>query len=142
MTSTTRLDRDRTLVRAGKSGSSIEAILFANEDVPIDQAGLAELEGFALLPEAIEALKAKGALGRQAAIGRIILTPDFHKGSGTPIGTVLEAHGLVLPGSIGGDIGCGMRLLVTDLTADEAQLIAAKASAFDALARRADSQQE
>ncbi|MBK7997119.1 MAG: RtcB family protein [Blastocatellia bacterium] len=48
-----------------------------------------------------------------------ILTPDFHKGSGIPVGTVVDAQGFVIPQAIGNDICCGMRLSVTDLTQDE-----------------------
>ena len=51
-------------------------------------------------------------------ITRVVLTPDFHKGSGVPIGTVTETNGFVIPKAIGNDICCGMRLLVTDLPAD------------------------
>ncbi len=44
---------------------------------------------------------------------RLACTPDFHKGSGTPVGTVLLSEGMH-PGVVGNDIGCGMRLDVLD----------------------------
>lgn len=38
-------------------------------------------------------------------------TPDFHKGSTIPVGSVVvSSHDVVIPGAIGTDINCGMRL--------------------------------
>lgn len=48
--------------------------------------------------------------------------PDGHSGYGFPIGGVaaMDAwNGVISPGGIGFDINCGMRLVVTKLTADE-----------------------
>src|SRR4029079_7206868 len=56
--------------------------------------------------------------GARAGIDRIVLTPDFHKGSGIPVGTVIRARNAVIPKAIGNDICCGMRLLATDLPAE------------------------
>jgi tRNA-splicing ligase RtcB (3'-phosphate/5'-hydroxy nucleic acid ligase) len=48
--------------------------------------------------------------------------PDIHWGYGFPIGGVAATHldggGVVSPGGVGFDIGCGVRLLRTDLTFD------------------------
>ena len=50
---------------------------------------------------------------------RVCATPDFHPGDGgVPIGTVAASRELVVPGLVGGDINCGMRLHVTDLSVD------------------------
>lgn len=54
---------------------------------------------------------------QRGRIDSIVLTPDFHRGSGIPVGTVIDARGLVIPAAVGNDICCGMRLLVTDLPA-------------------------
>ncbi|MBT4538727.1 RtcB family protein [Candidatus Woesearchaeota archaeon] len=49
--------------------------------------------------------------------------PDGHWGYGFPIGGVaafdIEKGGVISPGGIGFDINCGMRLITTNLTADE-----------------------
>ena len=50
---------------------------------------------------------------------RVACTPDFHKGAGTPVGTVMLAEGMH-PGVVGNDIGCGMRLDVLDGPVPEA----------------------
>jgi tRNA-splicing ligase RtcB len=52
-------------------------------------------------------------------LSRVVLTPDLHRGSGIPVGTVAECRGFVVPQAVGNDVCCGMRLLVTDVTADE-----------------------
>ncbi|MCP3138784.1 RtcB family protein [Pyxidicoccus xibeiensis] len=51
---------------------------------------------------------------------RVRATPDFHPGdSGVAIGSVLHTtKDLVVPGAIGTDINCGMRLHVADLSVD------------------------
>ncbi|RMD98981.1 MAG: RtcB family protein [Deltaproteobacteria bacterium] len=51
-----------------------------------------------------------------------IAMPDIHWGYGFPIGGVAafdEAEGVIVPGGIGFDINCGVRLLRTDLTTSE-----------------------
>lgn len=83
--------------------------LLATEDVPVEEDGLAQL--FAVL----EQLVASPDLG----LRQVVLTPDFHRGASIPVGTVLDAVGAVVPAAIGNDIGCGMRLLVLDLRAEE-----------------------
>ncbi|MHC5935681.1 RtcB family protein [Nostoc sp.] len=51
---------------------------------------------------------------------RACATPDFHPGdAGVAIGSVVETVGQVIPGAVGSDINCGMRLHVADLTIDE-----------------------
>lgn len=52
-------------------------------------------------------------------IKKIILTPDFHKGSGIPIGTVMMTKGFVVPQAMGNDINCGMRLYTTDVSEEQ-----------------------
>lgn len=49
----------------------------------------------------------------------VCATPDFHPGDGgVAIGSVARTDGVVVPGIVGGDINCGMRLHVTDLSLD------------------------
>lgn len=52
----------------------------------------------------------------------VYIMPDAHSGYGAPIGSVFamrEKDGYVLPGAVGFDINCGMRLITTNLTKDE-----------------------
>src|ERR671933_2034839 len=55
-------------------------------------------------------------------VGASIAMPDIHWGYGFPIGGVaatdVEAGGVVSPGGVGFDIGCGVRLLAADCDAD------------------------
>ena len=51
---------------------------------------------------------------------RACATPGFHPGdAGVAIGSIVETVGQVIPGAVGSDINCGMRLHVADLTIDE-----------------------
>src|SRR5262245_58462952 len=48
-----------------------------------------------------------------------IAMPDAHWGYGLPVGGVVATHeheGVVSPGAVGYDIGCGVRLLASRLT--------------------------
>ena len=47
-------------------------------------------------------------------------TPDFHKGSTIPVGSVVvSSHDLVIPSAIGTDINCGMRLHTLGINLEE-----------------------
>jgi len=55
-------------------------------------------------------------------INHALCMPDGHSGYGFPIGGVaaMDAeNGVISPGGIGFDINCGMRLVLTNLTADD-----------------------
>ena len=55
-------------------------------------------------------------------VGASIAMPDIHWGYGFPIGGVAamdETDGVISPGGVGFDINCGVRLVRTDLTAEE-----------------------
>lgn len=58
---------------------------------------------------------------KDSRILKIVMTPDFHKGAGIPIGTVLMTKGFVVPQAMGNDINCGMRVYCTDLKEEELQ---------------------
>jgi tRNA-splicing ligase RtcB (3'-phosphate/5'-hydroxy nucleic acid ligase) len=62
-------------------------------------------------------------------VGRSIGMPDIHWGYGFAIGGVAafdpDAGGVVSPGGVGYDINCGVRLLRSDLEADEVRRFAA-----------------
>jgi tRNA-splicing ligase RtcB len=54
--------------------------------------------------------------------GHSLAMPDIHQGYGFPIGGVAATDwqtGVVSPGGVGFDINCGVRLVRTDLTADD-----------------------
>jgi tRNA-splicing ligase RtcB len=80
--------------------------LFADARVPVSDASLRQARGMAALP------------GVTHAIGM----PDLHAGSHVPNGFVLATEGTVIPGAVGGDINCGMRLLDTGLRRDEVDM--------------------
>jgi tRNA-splicing ligase RtcB (3'-phosphate/5'-hydroxy nucleic acid ligase) len=89
----------------------VPGVVFATEsllpELAADQA-LAQVANVATLPGIVEASYAM---------------PDVHWGYGFPIGGVaatdVESGGVVSPGGVGFDISCGVRLLVTSVSADE-----------------------
>jgi tRNA-splicing ligase RtcB len=124
---------DRCLRRVDEQVLTVEnpygvpVTLVAREDVPIEQEGIVQLFGFLSLQETVEQLASWERSGRIASffggedpsLVQVVVTPDFHRGGGIPVGTVAQARGFVIPAAIGNDICCGMRLLVTDVTRDE-----------------------
>lgn len=57
-------------------------------------------------------------------VGYAIAMPDVHQGYGFPVGGVAATRlpdGVISPGSIGYDINCGVRLLASDVYADEVE---------------------
>src|SRR3954470_6652054 len=69
--------------------------------------------------EAVRQLYATSQLqGMRLAVG----FPDLHPGKGSPVGAAFVTEGTVYPYLIGGDIGCGMALLKTDLVRRDVKL--------------------
>ncbi|MFM8288292.1 MAG: RtcB family protein, partial [Planctomycetaceae bacterium] len=99
----------------------VDALLFANDQVPVEGAAVTELLGFLQLQQTLEqvARVAPDRFDTIPRINRVAVTPDFHKARGIPVGTVIETEGFVVPQAIGNDINCGMRLHVTSLEADQ-----------------------
>ena len=101
--------------------------LFANHDVPVEVDAVEQALAFVSLEKTVEDIWSWQQAGKTApfwgdAVGtlsRVVLTPDFHRGSGIPVGTVADAEGFVIPQAVGNDVCCGMRLLMTDVTQDE-----------------------
>ncbi|MFC2030839.1 RtcB family protein [Chloroflexota bacterium] len=57
-------------------------------------------------------------------VKRVLVMPDAHQGYGPPIGGVVPTRypdGVISPGAVGYDINCGVRLMVSDLLAEEVQ---------------------
>jgi tRNA-splicing ligase RtcB len=110
---------DAVRVRIG-TPSGLDIQLFAKQSVPVDRASLAEVGTLSGIADTLLELNRVRFFGDfHGDIGRCVLTPDFHKGAGIPVGTVIDAHGFVIPRCAGTDIGCGMRLVVTDMTREE-----------------------
>ena len=119
-----RLDAARLRI---ENPQGVPVTLFANAEIPVEAEAIEQLLDFVSLQETLDALAAPERAGRIApfwggAAGRLaglVVTPDFHRGSGIPVGTVADARGFVIPKAVGNDVCCGMRLLVTDLTRGE-----------------------
>ena len=57
-------------------------------------------------------------------VSHVTVMPDVHQGYGFPIGGVAATHyptGVISPGAIGYDINCGVRLLSSQITYEEAE---------------------
>lgn len=90
--------------------------LYLSDRVLPEKKSIEELKQFMELESTIENLKEKEFFdNKESKIADVIVTPDFHKGAGIPIGTVMLTKGFVVPQAMGNDINCGMRLLVTDI---------------------------
>jgi tRNA-splicing ligase RtcB len=90
------------------AGMRVPALIVADDVLMTHiraEASLTQLANGATLPGIVKAAMAM---------------PDIHQGYGLPVGGVVAtdaARGVVSPGAIGFDINCGVRLLVTDLSA-------------------------
>lgn len=54
-----------------------------------------------------------------AVFGHIAVMPDAHPGRGASVGLAIATKGAVIPAGIGGDVGCGMTAIRTDLVIPE-----------------------
>jgi tRNA-splicing ligase RtcB (3'-phosphate/5'-hydroxy nucleic acid ligase) len=79
--------------------------------------------------ELLEAIRADRSLEQlqnvatlPGVVGAALAMPDIHQGYGFPVGGIAATEppdGVVSPGGVGYDINCGVRLLVTAITAGE-----------------------
>jgi tRNA-splicing ligase RtcB len=119
-----RLDATRVAI---ENPFAVPVTLFAREDVLVEDDAIEQLLGFVALEGTLRELEVAERAGRIAPfwgggagrLERVVVTPDFHKGGGIPVGTVADARGFVVPQAVGNDVCCGMRLLVTDLRRGE-----------------------
>lgn len=99
---------------------NIDARLFAMKDVPIENSAIQEL--LTLLQVASFATEYAERFptnfSETPRLVRAAITPDFHKGAGIPVGTVLATQGFFIPAAVGNDINCGMRVYATSLPAE------------------------
>jgi tRNA-splicing ligase RtcB len=107
-----QLDDYRWLVpRSQKPGMRTDALIYA------DRALMDQIVLDLSIEQAMNVAFLPGIVGRSLAM------PDIHQGYGFPIGGVAAtdvASGVVSPGGVGFDINCGVRLLATSLTREDA----------------------
>src|SRR5712691_1122965 len=118
-----RLDENRYRIpRHG--GMRVDGIVYAQESLLADigAEALQQVANVAHLP---------------GIVGASLAMPDIHWGYGFPIGGVaatdVESGGVVSPGGVGFDIGCGVRLLRSSLSWEDVS--ASLPALVDALAR-------
>jgi tRNA-splicing ligase RtcB len=111
------------------TGEDVDVTVCAGDNVRVDTSALDELAALARLAD--HCRRVDGQLVQLAA------TPDLHKGTGVPIGTVAVTGGVVVPRIVGNDVACGMRLNVV-VTADggTVDVSAFERDAFTKAARR------
>ncbi|HEU4329159.1 MAG TPA: RtcB family protein [Roseiflexaceae bacterium] len=97
--------------------------LFANADISLQREAVDELFNVLEIQNTVELLRREAPDFFDGAdephVRGVVLTPDFHKGAGIPIGTVLDTVGFAVPQAIGNDVNCGMRLIATGLSRDQ-----------------------
>lgn len=115
-----RLDENRVRIN---NPYGIDAVLFANESVPVEPAAVTELVRMLDLSRTVErfAEASPESFAVEPRVAQVAVTPDFHKARGIPVGTVMATRGFVVPQSIGNDVNCGMRLHLTSLQAEDVE---------------------
>lgn len=100
--------------------SGVPVDICAGPDVPIESVAIDELLTVLETADTLRSLaRATPGLDTEPRIDRVVCTPDFHKGAGIPIGTVLRTTGALIPQAVGNDINCGMRVEATSVTVDQ-----------------------
>ncbi|HEY4666488.1 MAG TPA: RtcB family protein [Anaerolineales bacterium] len=95
-----------------RSGMRVPVRLFADDRLledALDDKSLEQAVNASMLP---------------GLVGHVTVMPDVHQGYGFPIGGVAATrlpHGVISPGAIGYDINCGVRLLASRITLEEAE---------------------
>jgi tRNA-splicing ligase RtcB len=101
-----------------KSDPPCPVRIFANCQVPVESAAVDELLSVLELQNTLASVAAQPSGNSSAKLDAVAITPDFHKGAGIPIGTILQSSNVIFPQAMGNDINCGRRLHTTDLDAD------------------------
>jgi tRNA-splicing ligase RtcB (3'-phosphate/5'-hydroxy nucleic acid ligase) len=90
------------LLRVPATGKmKVDALIFARPEIQVEASAVEQLKDAASLPSVVHALG----------------MPDIHQGYGVPIGSVVATREIVSPAAVGYDVNCGMRLILTSLTA-------------------------
>lgn len=93
-----RLDENRLLLER-EGDMRVEAVIYANQNIKVENESLSQLRNATLLPP----------------VKKVLATPDIHTGYGVPIGSVVGLKDHIMPSAVGYDINCGMRLIATPL---------------------------
>src|SRR5579859_2396711 len=102
------------------NSAGVPVEICAGPDVPLESQAIDELLTVLDTVHTLRALAdAVPGLTHEPRIDAVVCTPDFHKGAGIPIGTVLRTVGALVPQAVGNDINCGMRVEVTTLGVHE-----------------------
>jgi tRNA-splicing ligase RtcB len=92
----------------------------AGPGVPLESAAVDELLTVLETARTLRTLaEATPGLAVEPRIDKVVCTPDFHKGAGIPIGTVVRTVGALIPQAVGNDINCGMRVEATSLRVEQ-----------------------
>src|SRR5262249_5130104 len=84
--------------------ANVPVQICAGPDVPLEPAAIDELLTVLDTAGTLRALTdATPGLAEEPRIDRVVCTPDFHKGAGIPIGTVLRTVGALIPQAVGND---------------------------------------
>ncbi|MFR2693163.1 MAG: RtcB family protein [Enterocloster bolteae] len=94
-------------------GQSCGVSIFLPKGTKPEKKAADELKSMMELTDTVERMKESGVFSaeKEHSVIKAAETPDFHKGAGIPIGTVLMTEGFVIPQAMGNDINCGMRAL-------------------------------
>ena len=98
--------------RSYRSDMRVPARIYASE----------ELLAMAFRDKTMEQLVNTAAM--PGVVKRVLVMPDAHQGYGPPIGGVVPTRypdGVISPGAVGYDINCGVRLMASELMAEEVQ---------------------
>jgi tRNA-splicing ligase RtcB (3'-phosphate/5'-hydroxy nucleic acid ligase) len=108
------------LVRIGEYVWEIPKSFRADMRVPARIYASEELLEQAFRDKTFEQLVNTAAM--PGVVKRVLVMPDAHQGYGPPIGGVVPTRypdGVISPGAVGYDINCGVRLMASELMAEE-----------------------
>ena len=97
---------EREIPRSYAEGMLVPGIIYTDDEIfagIVDDGSISQVINAAMLPGIVKAS---------------IAMPDMHYGYGLPIGGVVATdaqNGVIVPGGVGFDINCGVRLLTTGL---------------------------
>lgn len=117
-----RLERSTPFQLTLPNDWNIPVRVFANEQIDLQPRAVDELRQVLEIQETVQRVARYDQAffeAKDPRLREVVLTPDFHKGAGIPIGTVLASEGFALPQAIGNDVNCGMRLMGTSLTRED-----------------------
>src|SRR5688572_4655008 len=84
---------------------NIPTRVFARPEIPLETVALDELENVLAIQETVDHLRHSApdffSTEAEPQVREVVLSPDFHKGAGIPIGTVLATQGFAVPQAIG-----------------------------------------